>query len=122
MLKAGTNSYITVQEADELLKGAAGEAQWAALQDRQKEELLTAAAGRMERLPFRGKKHSLFQEMAFPRDSRAAVPQTVKLAQAMEAAAGTPAESGKQAAASSLSSPEAYALLSPYLLENETVR
>ena len=140
MLKAGTNSYITIQEADELIKGELSEKQWAALQENDKEGLLKAAARRIESLRFRGKKHSLFQEMSFPRDSCSRVPEAVKLAQALEAAAaadsqaaarkklqaegvasisiGNASESYRESA-SSLSgfySAEAYSLLSPYLL------
>lgn len=140
MLVIGTNSYITVAEADELIKGEAFAKQWESLTEDAKEGSLKSAARRINSLRFVGKKHTIFQEMEFPRDAMRDVPAAVKLAQILEAAGaldsqtatrrklqeegvssitlGNASESYKSSGSSlhGLCSSDAFALLRPYLL------
>lgn len=140
MLVIGTNSYITIAEADELIKGESSAKQWAALTEDAKEGSLKSAARRINSLRFAGKKHSIFQAMEFPRDAMRDVPDAVKLAQILEAAGsldsqtaarrklqeeglssitlGNASESYKSSGSSlhGLYNSDAFALLRPYLL------
>ena len=142
MLTVGTDTYITVKEADELIKGTPGCERWGAYQEDEKEAYLKTAAWHINVLRFAGRKHSIFQDMAFPRGSRRGVPDAVKRAQALEALSltdtqantrrslqrqgvtsislGKASESytgaGLSDAAEILSSAEALALLRPWLV------
>lgn len=89
MLTVGADSYITAEEADGILKGEPDEGRWKALSQEQKESYLKSAARNIEALPLRGRKHSVFQAMAFPRDMNRVIPDIVKQAQAFEALALT---------------------------------
>lgn len=84
-LIAGLNSYITLEEANEMLKGEKLYEQYAALSDEQKEKLLRDAALRIDLLNFTGRKKSVMQYMEFPRNYQNEVPYQVKYAQAAEA-------------------------------------
>lgn len=89
MLTVGTDTYITTAEADELLYGVQGYERWITLTEPEKEGYLKAAALHIELLRYAGRKHSIFQEMSFPRDMNREVPAAVKQAQALEALAMT---------------------------------
>lgn len=129
MLKLGENTYITADQANRLLREHPDAARWAALDDDQKENCLALAARRLEKLRFAGKKHRLFQALAFPRDSACAPPAFIQQAQALEALAlaeeiyprkqdGGPVSQG-QSPFQKESGPRSQAaakLLAPYLL------
>ncbi|WP_050697722.1 DnaT-like ssDNA-binding protein [Anaeromassilibacillus senegalensis] len=92
MLTVGTDTYITTAEADDLLYGDQGYGRWTTLTEPEKEGYLKAAALHIELLRYAGRKHSIFQEMSFPRDMNRDVPAAVKRAQALEALALTDAQ------------------------------
>lgn len=147
MLKVGENSYITAAEADKFLQGEAGWERWASLEEGEKEGYLKTAARHIDVLRLAGRKHSIFQDMAFPRDSRREVPAAVKQAQALEALSMTDTEAASRRrlqqqgvtainigkvsesygnsrvceAAEILSSADALALLRPWLLGSVAV-
>lgn len=87
MIEVGINSYITVEEALEILMGSKLYDRFAALSDEGKEYQLKQAAQRMEQLPFTGRKKSIMQYMSFPRKGQDDVPYQIRAAQALEAAA-----------------------------------
>ena len=95
MLEVGTDSYITVDEAKELLEGDKLYDRFAVLSEAEQEYLLKRAAERIDLLPLSGRKKSVLQYMAFPRAGQSDVPYQVKSAQAAEAvcALDTEAES-----------------------------
>lgn len=85
MLTVGTDSYITVDEAKELLEGDKLYDRFAALSEAEQEYLLKRAAERIDVLPLSGRKKSMQQYMAFPRMGQSDVPYQVRTAQAAEA-------------------------------------
>lgn len=94
MLTVGTDTYITIAEADIIINGRllstdAQSVAWAALSDGDKEVYLWHAITWIETLPFSGGKYDYEQPLQFPRDynSSGAVPEAVRQAQALEAAA-----------------------------------
>lgn len=120
MLKVGTDTYLTLSEADGLLTGRPGSESWMMFHDAQKEDRLKRAAQHLEALHYAGRKHSIFQDMAFPRDLSRSIPVNIKLAQALEALA-LPDTAGAQnpgepAREPTMYSMEAASLLRPYLL------
>lgn len=143
MLTVAIDSYITVREADEILRGESGHERWEALGDEERESRLRAAARHVDALYFAGRKHSVFQSMAFPRDLCREVPQAVKRAQALEALAltderavarralrekgvasvslGKASESYTARGVAELMSVEAFRLLRPFLLGSAVV-
>ncbi len=94
MLTVGTDTYITIAEADAIINGLllstdAKRAAWAALSDADKEVYLRHAALWIETLPYTGGLYDDTQALQFPRDynTGGVVPEAVKQAQALEAAA-----------------------------------
>lgn len=87
MIEAGINSYITVDEALDFLKGSKLYEEFAGLPDEEKEYQLRQAVLRIERMPFSGRKKSVMQFLSFPREGQNEIPYQVKAAQALEAAA-----------------------------------
>ena len=85
MITVGLDSYITLSEADELLRGDALYDKFTALTQEQQEKLLRAAAMRIDALPLLGHKKDPSQNMEFPRSYQNEVPYQVKAAQAAEA-------------------------------------
>ncbi len=86
MITTGVDSYITVHESEELLRGHKLYDPYLALPELSKERLLKEAVMRIDSLPFSGRKYGLGQKMAFPRNGSAEIPYRVKMAQAIEAA------------------------------------
>lgn len=86
MLIVGENTYITAEEAGELLRGEAGEERWEVLTDEKKAGYLKMAAWHIDSLRYAGRPNQPCQKMAFPRDF-AEVPAAVHMAQALEALA-----------------------------------
>lgn len=85
MLTIGTDSYITVAEADKYLKFVDDSDAWFNLDDDKKELNLRRAAWNIDALPLNSYKSSIYQNMQFPRGFEKEVPEQVKLAQALEA-------------------------------------
>lgn len=93
MTEVGVNSYITPAEATGILIGNRTAAElWTALSTEEQEYLLKEAAIRIDGLPLSGRKKDKNQNMAFPRENQTDVPDTVKSAQALEAAAAADSE------------------------------
>lgn len=123
MLRVGTDTYIGIKEADQILKETPDAEQWDRLTVPEKERCLQTAARRMETLHYVGRKHSIFQVMAFPRDMSRFIPKAVKQAQAWEALSVAQAQKAWTTNRNSLfkmdeamCSMEAVNLLRPYLL------
>lgn len=81
MLEPGTNSYVTVVQADDYItshyrSNSKGRQRWEGLKEEDKEVLLLNACSELELLPFPGRKADREQELAFPR-----LPQQYGLAQ-----------------------------------------
>ncbi len=87
MLTVGTDSYITVDEADKYLKCVDGSDSWFSLDEDKKEFNLRRAAWNIDALPLNSYKSSIYQDMQFPRGLEKEVPEQVKLAQVLEALA-----------------------------------
>lgn len=88
MLTVGTDTYITVNEADEILTGCHNGSlleQWLALSVEDKECYLRTATYRIDCLPVSGYKHNAKQTLQFPRGMSTEIPYKVKLATAEEA-------------------------------------
>lgn len=145
MLTVGTDSYVTLTEADEIVRLLSDEPQlkdgWFNLGDSDKECKLRNACYRIESMRFGSFKHSIQQSLQFPRGTDSAVPERVKQAQVFEAmqsldtaaakrrelqeqgvksiSIGNTSESysdGSLASYGTLTSRVAYTLLKPYLL------
>lgn len=87
-LVVGTNSYITVAEADTLLADHPDAAIWTALTTAQKGTWLIHACKQLETLSYRGSKVETTQYLAFPRNFDTIsnyTPNNVKIAQAIQA-------------------------------------
>lgn len=67
MLTVGTNSYVTIAEADDYLGGEVGGERWSKLEEAQKERFLITAARKIDALQLRGAKADSSQTMSFPR-------------------------------------------------------
>lgn len=85
MIEVGIDSYVTVDEAKELLEGDNLYDRFVALSEAEQENLLKRAAERIDLLPLIGRRKSVLQYMAFPRMGQSDVPYQVKTAQAAEA-------------------------------------
>lgn len=145
MLTVGTDSYVTLEEADEIVRLLSDNSQlkdgWFNLGDSDKECKLRNACYRIESMRFGSFKHSMHQSLQFPRGTSDIVPERVKQAQVLEAmqsldmaaakrrelqeqgvksvSIGNTSESysdGSSASYGTLTSREAYTLLKPYLL------
>lgn len=145
MLTVGIDSYVTLDEADEIVRLTSDNSQlrdnWFNLADSDKERKLRNACYRIDSLRLSSYKHNLSQELQFPRGTDSTVPERVKQAQVLEAmqsldtaaarrrelqdqgvksvSIGNTSESysdGSLASYGTLTSREAYTLLKPYLL------
>ena len=85
ILIVGYNSYVTVEEAKELLDGNAFYEKFNALSESKQQKLLCDSAMRIDSLPFEGRKKDIAQYMEFPRGQQEEVPFQVKQAQVLEA-------------------------------------
>ena len=101
MLTVGTDAYITVSEADEIIagchKGSLSE-KWLALSVEEKESIIRTATYKVDCLPIKGCKHNANQELQFPRGMSADIPYKVKLATAEECIAAVDEELLKRTA------------------------
>lgn len=96
MLTIGTDSYITISEADKYLKCVDGSDAWFNLDDDKKEFNLRRAAWNIDALPLNSYKSSIYQDMQFPRGLEKEIPEQVKLAQALEALALSDVQSAQR--------------------------
>jgi len=91
MLTVGTDTYISVKTANELVSQYYAcrpqKEQWAALGTDNKESRLRGALLRIESMMFAGRKKDFNQTLEFPRYGDTHVPQAVKIAQMEEAIA-----------------------------------
>lgn len=96
MLTVGTDSYITVDEADKYLKCIDSSEVWFNLDEDKKEFNLRRAAWNIDALPLNSYKSSIYQDMQFPRGLEKEIPEQVKLAQALEALALSDVQSAQR--------------------------
>ena len=98
MIDTAKNSYITIEEADEIITRLcvldSSTAYWDALEDEQKEAFLVQSCREIDMTPKAGHKVYLYQKLEFPRRANFRwptdiyeVPQEVKEAQAVNALA-----------------------------------
>lgn len=91
MLDVGVESYISLDEADEIAKkiieNTATMIRWLELPDSEKERKLRNACFRIESLRFSSFKHSMYQALQFPRGMTDVIPDKVRRAQVYEAVA-----------------------------------
>ena len=84
-LEVGTNTYVTLEEANSILEAVFDNAEWQSLTDEQKKICLVNAANRINLLAAKGEKLDSSQELSFPRNWETAVSNNVKMAQCYEA-------------------------------------
>ena len=77
----GSDSYVTLTEADAYVEAFHPDSAWFGLTDTQKEQRLVLACEQLEAPPFTGRKTDRRQPMAFPRFPSVTVPQSIKAAQ-----------------------------------------
>lgn len=83
MLIVGTDTYVTVLEADEMVTGCHHDSlseKWLAMENNEKECLLRTATYKIDCLPLKGYKHNVSQELQFPRGTAEDIPYKVRLA------------------------------------------
>ena len=87
MLEVGTNSYVTLEEAELIIADMFNADEWTALTDPQKEKALkTAVFQGLDLLSLRGTKlDPITQVLEFPRSYETTVSNSVKMAQCYEA-------------------------------------
>ncbi len=90
MLVVSENTYITIDEADELIATHLYRYNglrlfWEILDDEEKEQYLTRSIEQIESLVFPGKKSRPMQPLTFPRAPSVEVPKEIKLAQVYNA-------------------------------------
>lgn len=87
MLTVGTDSYITLKEADEILTSCHNDSlldKWLTISESEKECIIRNATYKIDCLPFSGHKHTVNQALQFPRGTSKDIPYKVKLAVAEE--------------------------------------
>jgi len=80
-MTVGTNTYVTLSEADAYVDGFRPNSAWNELTNPQKEQRLVLATEQLEALPFTGRKTERNQPLAFPRFPSSTVPESIKAAQ-----------------------------------------
>ena len=84
-LEVGTNTYVTLEEANIILEAVFDNQEWQSLTDEQKKVCLVNATNRINLLAVKGEKLDSSQELLFPRNWENAVSDKVKMAQCYEA-------------------------------------
>ena len=79
------NSYVTLEEANNILELVFDSAEWSELTDEQKNICLINATNKINLLFVKSEKLDSSQELIFPRDWETAVSNSVKMAQCYEA-------------------------------------
>lgn len=85
MLEKGINSYLSLEEANELIEDVDIAGRWRELTDGERKQYLILAAVHIDSLMLSSRKHSSEQIMQFPRGRSSEVPRAVLMAQALEA-------------------------------------
>ena len=90
MLEVNKNTYVTIAEADEMIRPRLNRYDglrlfWEILDDEEKESYLLRAAEQIDNLVYLGRKTYPEQTMAFPRFPEQTVPPKIKLAQVYNA-------------------------------------
>lgn len=85
MLEKGINSYLSLEEADELIEDVDIGGKWLGLTKGERTQCLILAAVHIDSLVLSSRKHSFEQPLQFPRGRNTEVPRAVLLAQALEA-------------------------------------
>lgn len=84
-ITVNSNSYVTLEEANNILELVFDNAEWSALTDEQKKVCLINATNKINQLFVKGEKLDSSQELIFPRDWETTVSNSVKMAQCYEA-------------------------------------
>ena len=85
MLEKGINSYLSLEEANELIKDVDTSGKWRELTDGERKQYLILATVHIDSLMLTSRKHSAEQILQFPRGKSSEVPRAVLMAQALEA-------------------------------------
>ena len=85
MLEKGINSYLSLEEANELIKDVDTSGKWRELTDGERKQYLILATVHIDSLMLTSRKHSAEQTLQFPRGRNSEVPRAVLMAQALEA-------------------------------------
>lgn len=85
MFKKGINSYLSLDEANELIADVDTSGRWHELSEDERKQYLILAALHIDNLMLSSRKHSSEQAMQFPRGQNTEVPRAVMLAQVLEA-------------------------------------
>lgn len=85
MFKKGINSYLNLDEANELIDGIDTTGKWRELTDGERKQYLILATVHIDSLMLTSRKHSAEQILQFPRGRNSEVPRAVLMAQALEA-------------------------------------
>ena len=84
-ITVGVNSYVTLEEAENIIKTIYDNAEWQSLTDEQKKVCLVNATNKINLLAVKGEKLDSSQKLIFPRNWETAVSDKVKMAQCYEA-------------------------------------
>ena len=84
-LEVGTNTYVTLEEANGILEAVFDNAEWQSLTDEQKKACLVNATNKINLLAVKGDCLDSSQKLLFPRSWETAVSDKVKMAQCYEA-------------------------------------
>lgn len=85
MFKKGINSYLNLDEANELIDGVDTTGKWRELTDGERKQYLVLATIHIDSLMLTSRKHKAEQPLQFPRGKSSEVPRAVLMAQALEA-------------------------------------
>lgn len=85
MLEKGINTYLSLEEANELIEDMDTAGKWRELTDGERKQYLILATVHIDSLMLTSRKHSAEQTLQFPRGRHTEVPRAVLLAQALEA-------------------------------------
>ena len=84
-LEVGTNTYVTLEEANSILEAVFDNQEWQSLTEEQKKICLVNAANKINLLTVKGDCLDSSQKLIFPRNWETTVSDKVKMAQCYEA-------------------------------------
>ena len=82
-LEKGINSYLNLDEANELIDGVDTTGKWRELTDGERKQYLVLATIHIDSLMLTSRKHKAEQQLQFPRGKSSEVPRAVLMAQAL---------------------------------------
>lgn len=85
MLEKGINSYLSLEEANELIADVDISGRWHELSEDERKQYLILATVHIDSLMLSSRKHNSEQPLQFPRGRSSEVPRAVLMAQALEA-------------------------------------